>query len=225
MTPESWSRNYAAKYFNVSDHLVRKARSLKKEKGVFAMPYNKIGGKISNEIVALVEMFYQHDEYSRLMPGKRDYVSVGKGRKDRVHEQKRLLLCNLHELYIEFKKINPTLKIGFSKFCCLRPKWCVSTGSAGTHSVCVCTHHQNAILLLNAISWDITYKDLMSKIVCDTSRNECMVHRCSNCPGRDHLKVFLDEELEDIDDDLEFHFNQWQSTDQSQSINNSNCNG
>ena len=124
----------------------------------------------------------------------------------------------MNYIYTEFKKINPTSKIGFSKFCCLRPKWCVSAGSAGTHSVGVCTHHQNAILLLNAISWDITYKDLMSKIVCDTSRNECMVHRCSNCPGRDHLKVFLDEKLEDIDDDLEFHFNQWQSTGRSQLI-------
>ena len=90
------------------------------------------------------------------MPGKKDYVSVGKGSKGRVHEQKRLLLCNLHELYTTFKVIYPDAKIGFSKFCSLRPKWCVNVGSAGTHSVCVCTHHQNAVLLLSAIKWDIT---------------------------------------------------------------------
>ena len=36
----------------------------------------------------MVEAFYQDDEYSRLMPGKKDYVSVGKGSKGRVHEQK-----------------------------------------------------------------------------------------------------------------------------------------
>ena len=47
MTPESWSREYAAKYFEVSEHLIRKARLLKSEKGVFSLPTNKIGKKLS----------------------------------------------------------------------------------------------------------------------------------------------------------------------------------
>ena len=116
------------------------------------MPSSKIGKTLSNDVIQQVELFYQDDEYSRLMPGKKDFVSVGKGRQGRVHEQKRLLLCNLHELYTLFKEKNPDVKIGFSKFCILRPiKWCISAGSAGTHSVCVCTHHQNTILLLSAI--------------------------------------------------------------------------
>ena len=41
MTPESWSREYAAQYFNVSEHLVRKACSLKSENGVFSLPNKK----------------------------------------------------------------------------------------------------------------------------------------------------------------------------------------
>ena len=103
------------------------------------------------------------------------------------HVQKRLILCNLNDLYAEFKRIYPTLKIRFTKFCSLRPKWCVYAGASGTH--CVCTHHQNVVLLVNA-----TYKmrvDLMEKIVCDTENNECMVHRCQNCPESDVLEVFL----------------------------------
>ena len=32
-------------------------------------------------------------------------------------------------------------------------------GSTATHMVCVCTQHQNAILLVDAINWDVT-KDL-----------------------------------------------------------------
>ena len=39
-------------------------------------------------------------------------------------EKKRLLLVRLKELYIQFKKRNPQLKIGFTKFCELHPKWC-----------------------------------------------------------------------------------------------------
>ena len=218
MTPESWSRKYAAEYFNVSEYLICKARKLKTQKGIMSLPTNKVGKKLPVELINLVEAFYQDDEYSRLMPGKKDYVNVGKGNKGRVHEQKRLLLCNLHELDTTFKVIYPDAKIGFSKFCSSRPKWCVNVSSAGTHSVCVCTHHQNAVLLLIAIKWDITYKNMMAKIVCDTSRNEYMVHRCESCPGIDALKSFLDNELEDMDIEEEFHFNQWRSTDRSQLI-------
>ena len=163
----------------------------------------------------MVELHYQDDEYSRQMPGKKDYVSVGRGRNERVHMQKRLLLCNLRELYSEFKEKNPNAKIGFSKFCSLRPKWCIIAGSTGTHSVCVCAYHQNAILLLSAIKWELTYKDLISKIVCDPLSNECMIHRCVQCPGTDALKAFLDDALKDMDLEEEFHFNQWESVDRT----------
>ena len=88
------------------------------------MPTNKVAKKLPVELLNLVEAFYQDDEYSRLMPGKKDSVSVGKGGKGRVHEQKRLLLCNLHELFTTFNVICPDAKIGFSKFCNLRAKWC-----------------------------------------------------------------------------------------------------
>ena len=68
------------------------------------------------------------------------------------------------------------------------------------------------------LSWDITYKDLMAKVVCDTSRNEWMIHRCMNCPCITNLQAFLDEELSEIDEDQEFHFNKWESTERSQLI-------
>ena len=45
-----------------------------------------------------------------------------------------------------------------------------------------------------------------------------MVHRCESCPGIDALKSFLDNELDDIDIEEEFHFNQWRSTNRSQLI-------
>ena len=56
----------------------------------------------------------------------------------------RLILLRLKELYIEFKKTYRNYKIGFSKFCELRPKLCITVNSSGTHCVCVCTYHQNA---------------------------------------------------------------------------------
>ena len=76
------------------------------------------------------------------MPGKKDFVSVKQGGK-RLHVQKRLVLSNLKEVYCKFKRQFPDYKIGFSKFAELRPKHCILAGASGTHSVCVCTIHQN----------------------------------------------------------------------------------
>ena len=105
---------------------------------------------------------------------KKDCVSVIKG----VHKQK---LCNLQELYTTFKEKLLNVNIGFSKFCTLRPKWCVLAGSKMTHSVCVCSAHQNFVLLVDAMDWDLTYKDLITKIVSNPESNKCMMHRCESC--------------------------------------------
>ena len=100
-------------------------------------------------------------------------------------------LCNLQELYTAFKEKDPNVNIGFSNFSSLRPKWCVLAGSKTDHLVCVCSAHQNVALLVDALDWDLTYKDLIKKIVCNTDGNKCIMHRCKSCPGAATLKQFL----------------------------------
>jgi len=68
------------------------------------------------ETLNAIAMFYQDDEHSRQLPGKKDFVSLSRN----GHQQKQLLHCNLKELYSAFKLKNPLLKVGFSKFCSLR---------------------------------------------------------------------------------------------------------
>ena len=103
---------------------------------------------MAQETIDLVHAFFVDDEYSRQLPGKKDYVSIQKG----VHKQKQLVLCNLHELFVAFKERNPDVKIVFSKFCTLSPKWCIIAGSSGAHSGYVCTTHQNTIFLVEELS-------------------------------------------------------------------------
>ena len=67
---------------------------------------------------------------------------------------KHLLLCNLKELYSAYTSHYPNNKIGFLKFASLCHKWCSLDGPKGTHSVCVCTIHQNLKLMLSAIGFD-----------------------------------------------------------------------
>ena len=107
------------------------------------------------------------------------------------------------------------MKIEFSKFCILRPKRCVIAGSSGTHSICVCTTHENTILLVDALNWEVTYKDLVNKVVRDPSNREFMMHCCTSCPGINALCKFLEEELSEIDPDFQFHYSQWQTKDRA----------
>ena len=69
--------------------------------------------------------------------------------------------CNLQEWYIAFKEKKPNMDIGFSKFCALSPKWCVLAVSKMTHSVCVCSAYQSVVLLVDAMDWDLSHKDLI----------------------------------------------------------------
>ena len=52
-------------------------------------------------------MLYEDDEYSRQLPGKKDFASIQKGDQ----KQKPLVLCNLYELFVAFKDRNPDVKI------------------------------------------------------------------------------------------------------------------
>ena len=144
--------------------------------------------------------FYQNNENSQILPGIKDRVSI----KKNVYQQKRLILCTLKELYLAFKENYPENTIGFSKFCSLRLKWCVSAGKAGTHSVCVCTIHQNVIVLLHAAQIEEFYKDLLKMAVCDDHNKDCMLQRCSLCPGYDNVKTKLLDKFEDLNEEISY---------------------
>ena len=83
-----------------------------------------------------------------------------------------------------------------------------------THSVCVCTSHQNAQLLVNAANIDKNYRDLMAMTVCDLNNKMCMVHRCECCPGANALKHYLEEMFVNSLEE-EISFQQWQGTDRA----------
>ena len=110
------SREYASKRFDVCEYLIWTARKLKKFGGILAKPAPKKSKTIPQETFDLIQSFFEDDEYSRQMPGKKDYLSIGRN----VHKQKRLVLCDLSELYSAFRDKYPNIKIGFSKFCTLR---------------------------------------------------------------------------------------------------------
>ena len=165
-------------YFGVSAYLVKKARELKASDGILADPMLKKGKALAPSTVDAVLAFFEDDEISRPCPGKKDFVSV-KMHGKREQKQKRLTLGNLNEMYAQFKERHPQLKIGISKFCELRPKWCVTVGARGIHSVCVCTIHQNPKLMLAAIGGlKMDLHQVMELVVWSTAEKQCMLMKC-----------------------------------------------
>ena len=78
-TPESWSVNKAATFFNVTNYLVEKAVNLRKEKGIFAqVPNFQPKTILSEDTKQAVIDFHNNDLYSRCMPGMKNFVSIKK---------------------------------------------------------------------------------------------------------------------------------------------------
>ena len=104
-------------------------------------------------------------------------------------------MANISEIYVLFKSEYSDIKIGFSKFALLRPKWCLPVGCSGSHNVCVCTYHQNVKLMLSAVDHTLDYKQVMELAVCDVESEKCMLHHCDDCPDISVLKEFLHQRL------------------------------
>lgn len=221
--PKSVSIKYIADLFNTTHHIVRKAKELQTTNGVFSKPDPKIGKRITEEVEKCVLDHYNDDEVSRVMPGKNDCITIRNG-KDKTKVQKRLMMSTLKECYEGYKtkyENVPSKKIGFSKFAMLRPKYCVQPGSSGTHSVCVCTIHQNVKLMIFGANLQAVtkgklsdYKSYIDFALCPTKKPECFMLTCIHCPGLQHLQSFLEKSFqeENFEGGL-ITFNQWVSTD------------
>lgn len=207
--------------FGVSNYMARQAKKLVQEKGILSTPNPKCGKMLPKDTLNLVESFYTSDDVSRVMPGKKDVASIMTTAGQREHCQKRLLLCNLKEAYAQFKMHHPGVEVGFSKFADLRPKQCVLAGASGTHSVCVCTLHQNTKLMMAGSRLETLtsgelkhYRHCLAAIQCNPPRVQCFLRDCTECPGTEALGKKLQELMDDrMVDTVEFK--EWTSTDRA----------
>ena len=83
--PRSWSTRKVEQEFGVSNYMARKAKELVKQKGILSTPNPKHGHTLTVETSDLVKSFYESDEVSGMMPGKKDYVSVRQAEKPNTY--------------------------------------------------------------------------------------------------------------------------------------------
>ena len=91
---KSWPLRRAEKEFSTTLHMARQARRLVEEKGIMTSPNPRQGRTLPAEVAEKVVQFFCCDEISRLMPGKKDYVTIREG-EEKKQVQKRLVLCGL----------------------------------------------------------------------------------------------------------------------------------
>ena len=226
--PKSWSIRQIESEFGTSNYMARAAKKLVEEKGILSTPNPKPGKATSEDVVTEIHAFYNSDDISRQMPGKRDCVSMNVA-GEKVKVQKRLILCNLKEAYRKFKD-ETNIKIGFSKFASLRPKNVVLPGGSGTHSVCVCTIHQNVKLMLEGskisslpifgeLAGDnyhqkISYHHLIASLTCNPALPDCFLGNCELCGDKEKLEMQLSSIFERLDID-EVTYKSWVSVDRT----------
>lgn len=218
LSPHSIERT--ADFFGASAHMVKKSRELKRSYGILPEVQSMSRGRhrITEEVKLKVKRFYEDDEVSRMCPGKKDCISIRDENGEKVNVQKRLVLGSLREMYELYKTDDNNPDISFSSFAALRPKHCVLAGASGTHSVCVCTYHQNPALLLSALNCPgLTCEDLIDMAVCNSDNRDCMMGNCDQCPGEkgvvEYLTMLVQEEGDDVDGDVEVRYQQWESAD------------
>ena len=76
LAPAGWTIAQTSEQFQVSKYKVKQARRLLKEKGILSEFEAKQGRTLSQEVEHRVTEFYNSDEYTRLLPGAKDYVSI-----------------------------------------------------------------------------------------------------------------------------------------------------
>ena len=74
--PMGWSIRRVQDEFEASDYMVRRAKELVRQKGILSTPDLCHGHPLSSATTELVHSFYNNDDVSRMMPGKKDFISV-----------------------------------------------------------------------------------------------------------------------------------------------------
>jgi len=85
--------------------MAAKAKKLKKQQGILSVPISKADKTLSTETIGKVIHIYESDINSRIMPNKKDCVTVKKN-GEKQKEQKRLLMYDVSVLHTKFKKVS-----------------------------------------------------------------------------------------------------------------------
>ncbi|CAF4972949.1 unnamed protein product [Rotaria magnacalcarata] len=186
LCPPTWGRRNISKQFSVTEWVGRMAIELCESIGVLAIyENNQDRGKISPLAIQTVLAYYEDDVISRCSSNTKDTINVKQNNGEKKPVCCRYMVMSLQEAFELFKheyKDNEDIKIGYTKFCYLKPKWIKLSIKK---NICLCHFHENFRLLLvtfsTVIQESIKSNSLIEKIVCSRENSSCMYGNCLLC--------------------------------------------
>ena len=137
---------------------MRTARELKKVKGILAKPGQKQGKVISqNTNDPVLSMYEMMSLFSKFLV-KKSMLALQK----EFINRNVLFYVTKEKCMLPSRKNILMLSLDFPNFAHFSQNGVYLLGLQ-VLILCVCSIHQNAILLVDAINWDIRYKDLIRK--------------------------------------------------------------
>lgn len=145
----------------------------------FRIVHRTKSGCLSSRVKQDVRAFYERDDVSRILPGKKDTITKNKQKK-----QKRLLSDTLHNLHLKFNA-EAACSISFSTFYRLKPFW-VTYARPSDRETCLCKMCENTSFYAEALCRhklvDSPYLGaLVRQVVCSTADKKCMYGECKIC--------------------------------------------
>lgn len=192
-----------------SRYLIKKARKLMSDEGVWARPeqYNK--RNVSEEYIQLALEYYTKDELrcSVKSPRPCDVVTIRDENGEKRPDAKRYVTRSIHKAYRVFREDNPDIKVGLSKFYSLRPRFVTVSPY---REECVCRYCANCDLCVTAINdtsrRTFTWDELVAMCLCSRPTRKCFLGNCDSCPGEASL---LTDSLQVMDDTEEVEICLW----------------
>lgn len=176
---------------------------------------------LSPETVNKVTRFYCDEEVSRMSPNVKDFLAVSRDGK-KVKQQVRYLQLTVKEVFEEFKKLYPDVKIGLSKFAELRPSF-VKSLSKIPHNVCCCLLHENmryaleSMLKIDEGLINVHVGNRMDRnFVCDPPSGQCYANKCQECKDLEKFEKLI-ESIESHE--LSASWKLWQKPEKKSYIN------
>ncbi|XP_025262218.1 uncharacterized protein LOC112637213 [Camponotus floridanus] len=156
-------------------HMITIAKNIAKDKGILGDPNPKSHPSLGADVTNSIMNFYQSDEHTQIMPGKKDFVSVIFSSMRPKHcvlagasGTHSVCVCPIHE--------NIKLLID------------------GANLKCITADSKRPIT---------NYHDCLDRMMCDVQSTNCFLGLCDKCPGVENIieelqQTFNDKLIENV---------------------------
>ena len=142
-----------------------------------AYPWQRRLDALSATVLEKTKAFYEQDDNSRMLPGKRDTIT-----KKQMKKRNRLLYESMAVLHDRYMYDHPASPVAYSTVCRRKPFWVVPPKMSDRDSN---VQSMTDTLLREGAIESVRPVEQYTKLVCDVNRTTCMYGECTHCEDKD----------------------------------------